>query len=369
MGESLKESLEAAFDEDVGSSEVVDTPPVDEISPVVDEPVVDKPASTEEPPGGEGVVDEGAGSPARESDESADIAAKQEESKGESQEEPPATRLKPPASWKPAMREKFSALPDDIQGEILRREVDMSRGMELIADARRFKQDFENKVAPYQAEFASRNVSAMDAFDNYLSTAYKLRHAPPQEKAALVGGLINQYGVSIEMLDQVLVNQQQAPGPTNGAPQGDPNVTYAVQQALAPYQQFMNGMQQQQIQSVEQTQTEIRDEITTFSQDTANEYYEDVKLEMATFLEAAAQRNQQMTLQEAYDRAILLRPELAEVVARRKLQNEAETRDKAAKAAQAKAVGVAGSSPDLGGGRAQPQSLRGAIEAAIDSTD
>ena len=267
------------------------------------------------------------------------------------------------------MREKFKDLPADIQGEILRREVDMSRGMEIVADARKFKQEFDNKVAPYQAEMASRGVTAMDAFDNYLSTAYKLRHSPPAEKAALVGGLIQQYGVPIELLDQVLVNQQNM-GPGNGAaPQGDPNVTYAIQQAMAPYQQFMDSVQQNQLRSAEQVQQDVRGEITAFAQDEKNEFYEDVKLEMATFLEAAAQRNQNMTLQEAYDRAILLRPDLAEVVAQRKLQSEADARNSAAAAAKAKAVGVQGSSPDTGGSRSQPASLRGAIEAAMDSTD
>ena len=188
-------------------------------------------------------------------------------------------------------------------------------------------------------------------------------------KAALVGGLIQQYGVSVEMLDQVLVNQQNL-GPGNGAaPMGDPNVTYAVQQAMAPYQQFMDSIQQNQLQSAEQMQTDIRSEITAFSQDANNEFYEDVKLEMATFLEAAAQRNQNMTLQEAYDRAILLRPDLAELVAQRKLQSEADARNAAAAAAKAKAVGVQGASPDTGAGRSQPASLRGAIEAAMDSTD
>lgn len=365
MGEpSLHEKLEEVFDESTEESGSVDTPPVDETPPVVDEPVVDDPPSEDESPtGGE------EGAPP--SDESPPPTSEQEEIQEEVQAEEvqAPVGLKPPVSWKPAMREKFKELPSDIQGEILRREVDMSRGMEIVAEARRFKQEFDQKCAPYAAEMASRNVSAMDAFDNYLSTAYKLRHSPPAEKAALVGGLIQQYGVPIEMLDQVLVNQQNV-GAGNGAtPQGDPNVTYAVQQAMAPYQQFMNTMQQSQLQSAEQVQQDVRSEITTFAQDEKNEFYEDVKLEMATFLEAAAQRNQNMTLQDAYDRAILLRPDLAEVVAQRKLQSEADARNSAAAAAKAKAVGVQGSSPDTGGTRSQPASLRGAIEAAIDSTD
>jgi len=364
--ESLRENLEAAFDGDTEESGSVDTPPVDETPPVVDEPVVDDPPPEGEPPTG-GEADEPP------SDESTPPTGEQEESvvKEEIQEEEvqAPVGLKPPASWKPALREKFRELPADVQGEILRREVDMSRGMEIVAEARRFKQEFDNKVAPYQAEMASRGVTAMDAFDNYLSTAYKLRHSPPAEKAALVGGLIQQYGVSIEMLDQVLTNQQNV-GPGNGAvPPGDPNVTAAIQHAMAPYQQFMEGVQQNQIQSAEQMQTDIRSEITAFSQDVKNEFYEDVKLEMASFLEAAAMRSQNMTLQEAYDRAILLRPDLAELVAQRKLQSEADARSTAAAAAKAKAVGVQGSSPDTGAGRSQPASLRGAIEAAMDSTD
>jgi len=364
---SLKESLEAAFDEDTDSSGSVDTPPVDETPPVVDEPVAEEAPAAEEPEAGgeEGAPpsDEGSGEPAP-------ATAEQEEGQAEEQEESQApVGLKPPVSWKPAMREKFKGLPADVQGEILRREVDMSRGMEIVAEARKFKQEFDQKCAPYQAEMASRGVTAMDAFDNYLSTAYKLRHSPPAEKAALVGGLIQQYGVSIEMLDQVLVNQQNV-NPGNGAPPpGDANVTYAIQQAMAPYQQFMDSVQQNQLQTAEQVQTDVRSEITAFAQDEKNEFYEDVKLEMATFLEAAAQRNQNMTLQEAYDRAILLRPDLAELVAQRKLQSEADARSTAAAAAKAKAVGVQGASPDTGAGRSQPASLRGAIEAAMDSTD
>ncbi len=364
MGDSLKESLEAAY-ESSGSSDVVATPPVDESPPVVDEAVVDDSPAAEEPEAG----GEPEGEPS--SDESPVAAGQEEVGEEVNQEVPVAQGLKPPHGWKPAMREKFNALPEDVQREVIRREVDISKGMELAADARRFKQDFDTKVAPYQAELASRNVNAMDAFDNYLKTAYQLRHAPPQEKAALVGGLIQQYGIDVGMLDQILTNQVQAAQPGEGynGAVPDPSVTAAIQQALQPYQQFMQSQQNQAIRTAEQTQGEVKTEVETFKEDPLNEFYEDVRPDMANLLEAAAMRNTQMTLQEAYDRAILLRPDLAEIVAQRRLQTQAQAKDQAAKAAQAKAVGVAGGSPDAGGNRAQPQSLRGAIEAAIDTTD
>lgn len=363
MSDSLKESLEAAYE-----SSSVDETPTTPTEPVVSEPVEEVPGEADASHTPEATSEgESTGEISTESSDEGTVV--QEE--GSAQEVQTPVGLKPPHGWKPLMREKFTALPEDVQREVIRREVDIAKGMELAAESRRFKQDFDAKVAPYQAELVSRNVSAMDAFDNYLSTAYKLRHSPPQEKAALVGGMIQQYGIDISMLDQVLTNQVQASQPGEGynGAVPDPSVTAAINQALQPYQQFMAQQQNQAIRTAEQTQGEVKTEVETFKEDPANEFYEDVRPDMANLLEAAAMRNTQMTLQEAYDRAILLRPDLAEIVAQRRLQTQAQAKDQAAKAAQAKAVGVAGSSPDIGGRAAQPQSLRGAIEAAIDTTE
>jgi len=365
---SLHEKLEEVFDADSSSDE--SSTVVEESPPVVDEPVVDEsPATGEESEAG-GEEGESSGDERT----AVEVAGQQEEGEGEVQaeveEEQAPTGLKPPSSWKPAMREKFSALPDDVQREVLRREVDIAKGMEIAADARRFKQEFDTHVAPYAAEIASRGVSAMDAFDNYLQTAYALRHAPAQEKASLVAGMIQQYGIDIGTLDQILTNQIENPGAPAGGGNGvDPTIAAAVNQALAPYQQMFGSIQEREMRSAEQVQSDVKSEIEVFKADEKNEFFEDVKVEMGNFLEAAAMRSQPMTLQEAYDRAILLRPELAEIVAQRKLQSEASARTSAAAAAKAKAVGITGSSPDSGSGRASPQSLRGAIEAAIDSTD
>lgn len=364
---TLHERLEEAFDDDTGNGEGDGG-----IQENVDAPVTD---------GGDG--EEGEGTPEQTLTEVIDSKSGEsgdgEEGAGETavveegvQEEVVATEptgLKPPSSWKPGMREKFSALPEDVQGEIIRREVDIAKGMEIAAESRRFKQQFDTHVAPYAAEIASRGVSAMDAFDNYLQTAYALRHAPAQEKASLVAGMIQQYGIDIATLDQVLTNQIENPAAAGGGNGVDPSVAAAVNQALQPYQQMFSNIQQREMRSAEQVQTDVSSEIATFKADAKNDFFEDVKVEMGNFLEAAAMRNQQMTLQEAYDRAILLRPDLAEIVAQRKLQTQAEAKSSAAATARGKAVGITGTSPDVGSGRSQPASLRGAIEAAFDSTD
>lgn len=338
--EDLREKLEEAFDDEPAEREEAE--PVEEVVAEAEEPVGDQTEDKPEP--------EPEGEP-----EAGEAEGEQEE-----KEEPVATH-RPPPGWKPAMREKFKALPEDVQGEILRREVDIHKGMELASEARKFKHEFDQKVAPYQAELASRNVSAMDAFDNYLGTAYALRHAPPGEKAALVGGLIQQYGIDIGELDKVLTSQIEG---NNWAPGVDPVIAQTIEKTLAPYKQFMETQQQSVAQSHEALKTEVRSEIDAFKADPVNEFYEDVKDDMAVLLETAARRNVNMTLQQAYDRATLLQPEIADLVAQRRLQQSAQSKDAAAKAAKAKALGVSGSSPEMGQ-RAPAQSLRGAIEAAF----
>lgn len=119
MSDSLKESLEAAY-ESSESSDVVATPTVDESPPVVDEAVVDDLPTKEEPEAG----GEPQGEPSGD-EEAPPIAAGQEEAPG--QEVQTSVGLKPPRGWKPLMREKFNALPEDVQREVLRREVDIAK--------------------------------------------------------------------------------------------------------------------------------------------------------------------------------------------------------------------------------------------------
>jgi hypothetical protein len=369
---TLKESLEEAFD---GDTESVDRGAVEETAGVVEETlgenVPDKGDATgsevsAEVEGDESTVDTGAEGAAPESDESTSTeeSAGSETTDGEVVE---SDGLSAPYGWKPAMREKYwKELPEEVKAEVIRREVDIAKGMELANGARELEKEFNAKVEPYRAEIASRGVQPMDAFENYLMTAHNLRHANAPEKAALVAGIIQQYGVDVGQLDDILTKQIQS-APASGGTNSD--VVNAINKALAPVNQFMSTYQNQQVQSAEQTQASIQDEIKEFQAKPENEFYMDVKGDMANLLEAAAMRSQNMTLQEAYDRAILLHSDIAKIVSERKLQSEAQKRDEAAKAAKAKSVGVESTSPDSGRESTnRTTSLRGALEASFDAS-
>jgi hypothetical protein len=367
--QSLKESLEAAFD---GDTESVDRGAVEEAAGVVEETVAENEGSTEETEtasageslpdeGDTSTVDAGAEGESREGDEETVVEAKSEDELAKEEK----TELAAPYGWKPTMREKYwSGLPDEVKAEVIRREVDIAKGMEIAKGARDLEKEFNSKVEPYRAEIASRGVQPMDAFENYLATAHNLRHATAPEKAALVAGIIQQYGVDVEQLDGILTKQIQGAPPGAGAGTG---VVEAINKALAPVNQFMSSYQNQQVTQAETQQININEEIAAFKEKPENEFYMDVKGDMANLLEAAAMRSQNMTLQEAYDRAILLHSDIAQIVSERKLQSEAQKKDEAAKAAKAKSVGVVSTSPDAGRAAAKSTSLRGALEASFDA--
>jgi hypothetical protein len=368
--QSLKESLEAAFD---GDTESIDRGAVEEAAGVVEETVAEDEVSTEETEtasaeetssdeGDASTVDAGTETAAREGDESTVTEEKPAEEEPAKEEK---AELAAPYGWKPAMREKYwSELPDEVKSEVIRREVDIAKGMEIAKGARDLEKEFNSKVDPYRAEIASRGVQPMDAFENYLMTAHNLRHANAPEKAALVAGIIQQYGVDVSQLDDILTKQiQSGPAPAGAGT----DVVDAINKALAPVNQFMSSYQNQQVTQAETQQHNIKDEIAAFKEKPENEFYMDVKDDMANLLEAAAMRSQNMTLQEAYDRAILLHSDIAEIVSERKLQSEARKKDEAAKAAKAKSVGVVSTSPDSGREAARATSLRGALEASFDA--
>lgn len=244
--------------------------------------------------------------------------------------------LKAPVSWKPEVREAWNALPPAAQQEVLRREREITQGLQMASDARKFQQEFQQVIAPYQAILAAENAHPLQAVSNLLQTAAALRTAPPMQRAQLVAQVVRQFGIDINMLDQALA------GVVQGQPQqADPNAQY-FQQQLAPVMQFMNEvrgrqqmLQQQQVQTAEQ-------EINAFVNDPQNEFINDVREDMAQLLDNAAALGRNMSLRDAYERAIMLHPTISQVVAQRKLAQQAQGKQAAARQAQQAAVSVSG---------------------------
>lgn len=277
--------------------------------------------------------------------------------------EPKAAQDKAPASWKPELREHWGTLPASVRNEISRREGEVQRTLKETAEARKYADSLSKAISPFEMFIQAEGSNHVQAVSNVMATAARLRTAPAPDLANMVAGIIKQFGVGrfgsgfIEQLDQALVGE---------VPQMDPQVMavqQAVQQQMAPVQQFMNQFQQAQQMQHQRVSQEAQGEVHNFLSQA--EFANDVREDMADLMEVSQRRGRELTLQEAYKQACLTNPQVRAVLQARAKQQGGQRITEQAQRAKATAVQVTGS-PAL----AAPQTnaapnIRSAIEAAL----
>jgi hypothetical protein len=238
------------------------------------------------------------------------VETKDEEEKPEvaqetKEEEVPATqeeKSKPPIDWSPTEREHWAKIPKEVQAAIQRREHDANMVMQQSSESRKVADHFVKTVEPYRAMMAAEGAAdPFQAVTGLLNTAAQLHMGNPQQKAERIAGLINHYGIDIETLDGILSGQAPPPQqPQQQQPFRDPRVDDMLRQRDA------------------NTHYQAQQTIEQFRQDPANEFFDSVRLVMADFLDVAAHNGQQLSPQQAYDRACASNPEINSVLEQRK---------------------------------------------------
>lgn len=257
---------------------------------------------------------------------------------------PAAPKVKPPQSWRPDLREKFSALPEEVQAEIDRREREIAQGLQETAPARKFQQDFQQTVAAYAPILGNEPVKAIGGL---LQSVHALQYGPPLQKAQLVAQIIKGNGVDIQTLAQLLDGQQPAQQPGAIDPES------LLQQAEQRVMQRMQAQQQQQVQ------TKAQQEFAEFVASGKAEFLEDVKPQMGRLLQAGLAKN----LEEAYNAAVKLNPQVYAVVQQREAAKQANAATASTQRARAASVSVK-SQPAGVSAPQQATSIRGALIAA-----
>lgn len=269
---------------------------------------------------------------------------------------------KAPASWRPEIREHWGTLPDPVRAEIQRRETEVARTLQETAEARKTAEAVMKTIEPYQAFIKAENSNPLQAIDNLMSTAARLRTGTAPELATLVAGIVNQFGTGrfgngfIEMLDSALAGQ---------TPKQDPQqlaMEQVLNQRLAPVQQMLTQFQQAQLQQQQQAAQAAQTEVQTFIE--RAEFGEDVREDMADIIEAAQRRGQNISLQDAYKKACLMNDSVRAVIAQRAKARGAQQTTQAAQKARSAAVQVSGAAP-VGALKQEATDVRTAIEAAI----
>jgi hypothetical protein len=269
---------------------------------------------------------------------------------------------RPPASWKPEIREHWGSLPEPVRAEIARREVEVQRTLQETAEARKTAESIDRVISPYMSFIKAEGSNPLQAIDNMMSTAAKLRTGTAPELATMMAQLINQFGTGrfgnafIEQLDGALAGQ---------APRVDPQqaaIEQVLNQRLAPVQQMLTQFQQAQVYQQQQVAERAQNEVAQFISQA--EFGDDVREDMADLLEAAQRKGQSLTLQQAYEKACYLNDSVRKVMQQRQAAQGASVTTQAAQRAKAAAVSVSGGAP-LGALKQEPTDVRAAIEAAI----
>ena len=364
---SLRDAIEAALDEpEAAAPAPAAEPAVEASAPAESEPVaVESAEASSEPAADLNALAEDKPDNEQVQQQERDEQGKFKKTEGVTpgpKTEPKQQAAKAPASWRPEVREHWAQLPDTVRTEIARRESEVARTLQETAEARKTAEAVMKTIAPYEAFIKAENSSPLQAIDNLMSTAARLRTGTAPELATLVAGIVQQFGVGrfgngfIDALDSALAGQTPRVDPQQAA------IDQVLNQRLAPlqnmFQQFQTVQQQQQQLVAQQAQSEVEQFLNQA------EFGNDVREDMADLIETAQRRGQNMTLQQAYDKACLLNDSVSKVIQQRRMAQGAQVQTQAAQRAKSAAVSVSGAAP-VGALQQPATDVRSAIEAAI----
>ena len=271
----------------------------------------------------------------------------------------PVTDLKAPASWTPQAREKWAGIDPEIKAEIHRRESEAGRVLQQSAQQRQFVDAFERLMQPYEMFIRAENSNPLAAVDNMMRTAAQLRVGTPAAKVDIVAGIIRNFGIDLPMLDQVLAGQQ---------PQGMAQPGQQVQQFHDPRVDQLLAMQQQQAQQAQQfEQQAIQQGLQQFA--AGHEFYGDVAGIMADLVEVQTRQGIPVDLEKVYQRACQMHDGVSTILQQRATTQNTGTNRAAVLRAKRAAQSLKGESTPHGATIPKGDSVRAAIEAAMDSVD
>lgn len=229
--------------------------------------------------------------------------------------------------WKPEQRERFNALPPDVQ------QLVMDRRAEDQAFYQRRESGFRQELEPVleavrQVEPFARSIGATphDLMRNYAAIDYKLRYAPFGEKVQLLQRIAHEYGIPIA---------QPEPDPFADPLQPNGQAYPVIHDLQSQVRRLEAQIQDTSRQREAVTMAQLDSQIASFASETAADgspkypFFDVVKGAMATALSDGRAR----TLADAY--AMAAKP------IEDRLGSQVAERQKQAADAQAKAVAKA----------------------------
>jgi predicted metal-dependent phosphoesterase TrpH len=138
---------------------------------------------------------------------------------------------------------------------------------------------------------------------------------------------------------------------------------------LKPIVSFIDGVKGSQQETVKKTEQEISQNFQQFSEDPKNEFFEDVREDMADIIEMAANRGRVLTLPQAYEQACKLHPEVSKIISQREAKKKGELNGEQLLRKRKAASSIKGNPEEEGGAKKNGEDLRGSILQAFDDLE
>lgn len=263
---------------------------------------------------------------------------------------------RPPQSWKEAGKGEWSALPLHVRQEIHRRESQINKVLEESSTYKEISSSFEKLFTPHLQRVRDYGTNPVQMVDSLLQTEAALASGSQFQKAETIANLIQQYGIDVQTLDEVLSKS------LNRAPQQvDPTaeLEQRLMQRLSPALQTVQDLQRQIQQREQAMQQEVEHTVESMALDPKYPYFDTVREDMADIIEMAQKRGVTISLEQAYHRAVRMNDDI---------YRDTSIQQQASAASKAKAAAVSvGSNPGFSGASVNQGdgSLRSAIEAAF----
>ncbi len=205
----------------------------------------------------------------------------------------PAAPAKAPRSWSAEAKAAFATLPPAVQQDVLRREREISQGLERTAPARQHFERFSEVTKPFEPLLQAYGVDAIDAVKTLFSTRAALEIGTPEQKAQIVAGIVHDFGIDVAALDELLVKRGPVQ-PFRAAPPPPPPARDPEVQALLEHFKAVK---------VEKATAEI-DKIASLP------HFEELRDDIADVVESFHAAGRTISLESAYKRALAMNPDL-----------------------------------------------------------
>lgn len=251
----------------------------------------------------------------------------------------------PPKAWAKDFHEKFSTLPDDVQEYVTKREEEAERRLSTVDSERRLGIDLKEVVTPYMATIQAEGGTVTGAVKDLLNTAYVLRTGSPQQKAAIVTQVIQQYGVDLHQFQGQAPQQYQQPA-------FDPNKFKS---------EIISDLRKQQSHDI------VMSEINAFASNPENKHYSAVEPLMASIMSSPTflrSGNAQQDLKDAYQQAIWADPSVRSILQSEQSQTSEEKRKTELESKRKAGSSVAGS-PGMSASSTVPKNNSNTLEDDI----